>query len=82
MMKQTEKISLNELSNLVKPEIDAIRDKIEAIANEKGIDLLKPVIKKLLTELIEDLHVKAFVKNKMRKARRWAKKQWTKLWDW
>jgi len=82
MPKTMEKISLDELKKLVQPEFDALELKFDAIASERNVKLLKGVVKKKLLELIEDLHVKAFVKNKMRKARRWARKQWDKMWDW
>lgn len=74
-----EKISLDELKKLCKPEIDALADRIESIAMERGAYIVESWLRNLIEDLIENVHIEKFVINALakysRKFKLWFKRK-------
>ena len=78
-----EQIDYEALEKLAIGKLSELLDIIEAYALERGFNVtpeMREAIMKELTDCLEDIHLKNFIKNKQRKIEKWFKKQWKKLW--
>ena len=59
--------------------VTALTNEIERIALEKGKTVLRSVIRAKFEDLIEDIFDANFLEGKIRKAEKWGKRLWKKI---
>ena len=73
------KITLDEFFHILDDPITRLVDDIERVGLEHGIPIKSGVIREVLEDAIEDIHIKDFVKNKGRKFSKWVKRKLHKI---
>ncbi len=74
-----EKITLDEFYSLLDEPVTLLVAAIERIGLEMGIPIKPGAAREIIEVAIEDIHVRDFAKNKIRKFEKWTRRQFKKL---
>lgn len=70
----TDKITFDEFIYILDEPITRLTNEIERVANERGVPMQRGIIREILEDAVEDIHIRTFVKKMGRKISKWFKK--------